>query len=101
MGFRHDPNTGGGRNIREQLDMVDVGIYDLGGIAPMYKFCMGVLLFNESVHKLIAQSLDDIIDLMYKFTTNKFFVPIPNRPEYALNTSPALVPKDNWLLLWS
>ena len=79
MGFRHDPNTGGGRNIREQLDMVDVGIYDLGGIAPMYKFCMGVLLLNDSVHKMIVHSLDDMIELMDQVTSNQVFVPIPNR----------------------
>ena len=59
--------------------MIDVAMYDLGGIAPMYKFCMGVMLFNDSIHKLIVQSLDDMIDLMDKVTTNKVFVPIPNR----------------------
>ena len=40
---------------------------------------MGVLLLNDSVHKMIVQSLDDMIDLMDKVTTNKVFVPIPNR----------------------
>ena len=79
MGFRHDPNTGGGRNIREQLDMVDVGIFDLGGTAPMYKFCMGVLLLNDNIHQGIVASLNDMIDLMDKVTTNQIFSPIPNR----------------------
>jgi len=40
---------------------------------------MGVLLLNDSVHKLIVQSLDDMIELMDKVTTNQVFVPIPNR----------------------
>ena len=40
---------------------------------------MGVLLLNDSVHKMIVQSLGDMIELMDKVTANQVFVPIPNR----------------------
>ena len=79
FGFRHDPNTGGSGNIRKQLDLVDKGITDLGGKVPMYKFCMGVLLLRNNIHRGIADSLDDMIDIMNQLANNEIPTPIPNR----------------------
>ena len=78
FGFRHDPNTGGGKNIREQLDTVDAAIYDLGGRSEVYKYCLGVILLNNNVHKYIIQQLEELSGLMEMFKKNEILFPIPN-----------------------
>ena len=87
FGFRNDPKVSGGKRIREQLDLVDVCIYDLGGKVEMYKYCLGVVLLNNSVHKKIVGCLDELSDLMEKFKKNECLMPLPNRrivDEYAV-----------------
>ena len=79
FGFKYDPTTGGGRQIREQLDMVDACIYDLGGKCEVYKYCLGVVLLNNSVHKKIIPALDDLSELMEQFKQGHRLMPIPNR----------------------
>jgi len=86
FGFRNDPKVSGGKRIREQLDLVDVCIYDLGGKVEIYKYCLGVVLMNN-VHHKIVESLDDLSDLMEKFKKNQILMPLPNRrivDEYAV-----------------
>ena len=86
-GFRHDAQVGNGGKIRQQLDLIDIGMYDLGGRSPIYKYCVGVLLLNNSIHKGIADSMDYMIEIMDKLTTNQIPTPIPNRrivDEYAM-----------------
>ena len=78
FGFRYDPNTGGGSNIREQLDAVDLAIYELGGKSEVYKYCLGVVLLNNNVHKYIIKELDDLSNLMEMFKKNEIILPIPN-----------------------
>ena len=87
FGFRYDPTTGGGRNIREQLDLVDACIYDLGGQCEVYKYCLGVILLNDGIHKDIVERLDELSDLMEQFKKNEVLIPVPNRriaDEYAV-----------------
>jgi len=79
FGFKYDPTTGGGRQIREQLDMVDACIYDLGGKREVYKYCLGVVLLNNSAHKKIIPALDDLSELMEQFKQGHRLMPIPNR----------------------
>ena len=79
FGFKYDPTTGGGRQIREQLDMVDACIYDLGGKREVYKYCLGVILLNNSIHKKIITVLDDLSELMEQFKQGHRLMPIPNR----------------------
>ena len=79
FGFRYDPNTGGGKNIRDQLDLVDACIYDLGGKCEVYKYCLGVILLNGGIHKNIIQRLDELSDLMEQFKKNEVLMPVPNR----------------------
>ena len=59
FGFRHDPNTGGGKNIREALDYVDQCIEEAGGQGHIYKYCMGVMLFNRGVHLDLVDRLGE------------------------------------------
>ena len=87
FGFRYDPNNGGGRNIRDQLDRVDACIYDLGGKHPVYKFCLGVVLLNDNIHKSIVNNLNELSDLMEQFKSSQVLLPIPNTrivDEYAV-----------------
>jgi hypothetical protein len=79
FGFKYDPTTGGGRNIRDQLDLVDACIYDLGGKVEVYKYCLGVVLLNNSVHKKIRESLDELSQLMEQFRANEVLFPVPNQ----------------------
>ena len=53
FGFRHDPNTGGGKGIREKLTRVDQAISALGGKESVYKYCCGVILLNNNIHTKI------------------------------------------------
>ena len=86
FGFKHDPTVSGGKKIREQVDLVDSCIYDLGGKVEMYKYCLGAVLLNN-VHKKIVKSLDELSELMEKFKKNECLMPLPNRTkveEYAV-----------------
>ena len=78
FGFRFDPNTGGGKNIREQLDTVDACIYDLGGKVEIHKYCCGVMLLNNNLHQRIIGCLDELTNLMEEFKQREHFMPIPN-----------------------
>ena len=79
FGFRHDPTTGGGKLIRQQLDAVDDGIRQLGGEDHIYKYCCGVMLLNDGIHVSIIQRLEELTDLMGKFDNNEIQIPIPNK----------------------
>jgi len=79
FGFRHDPTTGGGKLIRQQLDAVDDGIRQLGGEDHIYKYCCGVMLLNDGIHVSIIQKLKELTDLMSKFDSNEIQIPIPNK----------------------
>ena len=79
FGFRHDPNVGGGRNIREQLDLVESCIADLGGTCEVYKHCLGVILLNDGIHRNITERLNELSKLMEQFKKNQILLPVPNR----------------------
>ena len=78
FGFRYDPNTGGGKDIRERLDAVDVAIYDLGGRSEVHKYCLGVVLLNNGIHQYILEKLNELSELMELFKKSEVFLPIPN-----------------------
>jgi len=87
FGFRHDPNTGGGKNIREALDYVDQCIEEAGGQGHIYKYCMGVMLFNRGVHLDFVDRLGELVELMFKLKDGKIPYPVPNPriiDEYAM-----------------
>ena len=87
FGFRHDPNIGGGRNIRKSLDYVDECIQEAGGDGHIYKYCMGVMLFNNGVHLDIVDRLGELVELMFKLKDGKIPYPVPNPriiDEYAM-----------------
>ena len=87
FGFRHDPNTGGGKNIRDALDYVDQCIEEAGGQGHIYKYCMGVMLFNRGVHLDIVDRLGELVELMFKLKDGKIPYPVPNPriiDEYAM-----------------
>ena len=87
FGFRHDPNTGGGKDIRKALDYVDQCIVDAGGKTQIYKYCMGVMLFNNGLHLDIIDRLGELVELMLKIKDNKIPYPVPNPriiDEYAM-----------------
>ena len=78
FGFRHDPNTGGGKNIRKQLKAVDDAIIDLGGKTEVNKYCCGVILLNNNIHIKIIDKLDELTELMNIFKNGAQLMPIPN-----------------------
>ena len=87
FGFRHDPNTGGGKNIRKALDYVDQCIVEAGGQDQIYKYCMGVMLFNGGIHLNIIDRLGELVELMLKIKDSKIPYPVPNPriyDEYAM-----------------
>ena len=87
FGFRHDPNTGGGKNIRKALDDVDQCIVESGGQDQIYKYCMGVMLFNNGIHLEIIDRLGELVELMFKIKDGKIPYPVPNPriiDEYAM-----------------
>ena len=77
-GFRHCPITGSSKSIRYHLDKVDLCIYESGGKGPVYKYCCGVLLMNNNLHKKIISKLDELTELMEQLKQNKIENPIPN-----------------------
>ena len=86
FGFRHDPNVGGGRKIREALDYVDECIVKAGG-QQIYKYCMGVMLFNNGIHLEIVDRLCELVELMCKLRNGTIPYPVPNPrivDEYAM-----------------
>ena len=87
FGFRHDPNIGGGKNIRKALDEVDQCIVEAGGKEQIYKYCMGVMLFNNGLHLDIVDCLGELVELMFKIKDGKIPYPVPNPrivDEYAM-----------------
>ena len=87
FGFRHDPNTGGGKDIRKALDYVDQCIVDAGGKTQIYKYCLGVMLFNNGLHLDVIDRLGELVELMLKIKDNKIPYPVPNPriiDEYAM-----------------
>ena len=87
FGFRHDPNIGGGKNIRKALDYVDHCIRDVGGHEQVYKYCTGVMLFNNGLHMDLIDYLGELVELMFKLKDGKLPYPVPNPrivDEYAL-----------------
>ncbi len=87
FGFRHDPNTGGGKNIRKALDYVDQCITEAGGKGHIYKYCMGVMLFNNGFHEDIIDRLEELVKLMEKIKGKELPYPVPNPrivDEYAM-----------------
>ena len=87
FGFRHDPNIGGGKNIRKALDYVDHCIRDIGGHEHVYKYCTGVMLFNNGLHMDLIDYLGELVELMFKLKDGKLPYPVPNPrivDEYAL-----------------
>ena len=87
FGFRHDPNIGGGKNIRKALDSVDQCIREAGGNEQIYKYCTGVMLFNNGLHVEIIKRLGELVELMFKLKNGKIPYPVPNPrivDEYAL-----------------
>ena len=87
FGFRHDPNTGGGKSIRKSLDYVDQCIVEAGGEDQIYKYCMGVMLFNNGIHLDIGDRLGELVELMFKLKDGKIPYPVPNPriiDEYAM-----------------
>ena len=87
FGFRHDPNTGGGKDIRKALDYVDQCIMQAGGKTQIYKYCLGVMLFNNGLHLDIIDRLGELVELMLKIKDKKIPYPVPNPriiDEYAL-----------------
>ena len=78
FGFRHDPNTGGGKGIREKLTRVDQAISALGGKESVYKYCCGVILLNNNIHTRIINKLDELTELMNIFKNGAQLMPIPN-----------------------
>mgnify|MGYP003113189188 FL=1 len=87
FGFRHDPNIGGGRTIREALDYVDSCIVEAGGKEQIYKYCMGVILFNNGLHLDIIERLGELVELMCKLRDGIISYPVPNPrilDEYAM-----------------
>ena len=87
FGFRNDPNTGGGKSIRNALDYVDRCIKEAGGDVPVYKYCMGVMLFRDGIHMDIIDRLGELVELMFKLKDAKIPYPVPNPrivDEYAM-----------------
>ena len=87
FGFRHDPNTGGGKSIRKALDYVDQCIVEAGGQDQIYKYCMGVMLFYGGIHLDIIDRLGELVELMLKIKDSKIPYPVPNPriyDEYAM-----------------
>jgi len=77
-GFRHCPVAGSSKDIRFQLDVVDACIKVMGGTIPIYKFCIGVILMNNNIHKKIVSKLYQLVDIMNGLKTNEVLNPIPN-----------------------
>ena len=81
LGFRHDPNSGAsGEDPRFFLDLVDASIVAQGGISEVQKYCLGVILLNHSIHKVLSTSmmLDWYSDLLLRIHKFEIFYSIPN-----------------------
>jgi len=80
LGFRHDPNLGcAGEDPRFYLDLLDAAIMSQGGKTEVQKYCLGVILLNQSVHKLFTpEVMEYYTDLLERIRTFKVFYSIPN-----------------------
>ena len=78
QGFRHCPLVGMGGDCRLTLDLVDASIFALGGVVEVHKYCCGVLLLNNSVHKRIVKKLPELTFLMDALKNNRTLNPLPN-----------------------
>ena len=81
LGFRHDPNSGAsGEDPRFFLDLVDASIVSQGGITEVQKYCLGVILLNHSIHKVIGtkEVLSFYSDLLLRIHKFEIFYSIPN-----------------------
>ena len=78
QGFRHCPLVGVGGDCRLTLDLVDASIFALGGVVEVYKYCCGVLLLNNNVHKRIVKKLPELTFLMDALKNNRTLNPLPN-----------------------
>ena len=80
LGFRHDPNLGVcGEDPRFYLDLVDASIMAQGGKTEVQKYCLGVILLNNNIHKLFTEEiLQYYTDLLERIHTFKVFYSIPN-----------------------
>ena len=80
LGFRYDPNLGvSGEDARFFLDLVDASIVAQGGRTEVQKYCLGVILLNNSVHTLFNEEnlafYSDLLERIHKF---EVFYSIPN-----------------------
>ena len=66
---------------------MDKCIVDAGGSTHVYKYCMGVMLFNNGLHLDIIDRLGELVELMFKLKDSKIPYPVPNPriiDEYAM-----------------
>ena len=66
---------------------MDQCIEEAGGQGHIYKYCMGVMLFNRGVHLDIVERLGELVELMFKLKDGKIPYPVPNPriiDEYAM-----------------
>ena len=60
---------------------------EAGGQDQIYKYCMGVMLFNGGIHLDIIDRLGELVELMLKIKDSKIPYPVPNPriyDEYAM-----------------
>ena len=66
---------------------MDQCIVESGGQDQIYKYCMGVMLFNNGIHLEIIDRLGELVELMFKIKDGKIPYPVPNPriiDEYAM-----------------
>ena len=66
---------------------MDQCITEAGGKGHIYKYCMGVMLFNNGFHEDIIDRLEELVKVMEKIKGNELPYPVPNPrivDEYAL-----------------
>ena len=65
---------------------MDQCIIEAGG-EKIYKYCTGVMLFNDGIHLHLIDRLGELVELMFKLKDGKLPYPVPNpriMDEYAL-----------------
>jgi hypothetical protein len=81
LGFRYDPNLGvSGKDPRFFLDLVDASMVSQGSRVDVHKYCLGVILLNHSVHKILSskENLIFYTNLLKGVQDSSVFYPIPN-----------------------
>ena len=66
---------------------MDHCIEDAGGNEQIFKYCTGVMLFNNGLHMDLIDYLGELVELMFKLKDGKLPYPVPNPrivDEYAL-----------------